>query len=565
MVPGLLAAALLAGEGCGTGSHRPPPPAFSLALEPGTARLLPGLSLLVMLDLAADPGFSGEVELSLPEPAADLAGSFSPARLQLSPGTAGHATLLLKASPEAAPGPRLLTLRASCGLLVREAVLKLDLPQVPFFTVRTYNGFQQENFPLLLYQDGGGPWIPVEGDQGLYKLPVSDPGGRFGVLFGMACPQGPDTGVLVNGFFETLAETQSLQAYFFCTLPPPGPPPETFDLSGSLAGAETQTVLLSGNSGLWRLEPGAANYKIPLVKGLGDLVAGAYPSPENFIPSRLVVERRRNTQGNSRRDFDFSSQGLPTPVRESIPRPLLDPLELFHGTVQVQTGGGQTAFLGYGPDLESYAVFPEALAEEGDTHAYAFQATGPGWGRGVTGYRSSPPGRLLPGLPPVIPEFQVETFGESHRRFGVRWQSVLAGLSVSELTLFQRVGQGYVYWYTHFSKGWTGSQDFPAFSQPDLTPMARLSGYQFRPGLPVDLTLSQYGGADLQGAAFPVPFPRSGDPLPRMPRSLFTPPDLPTGSVFRIRRAAPPPPPWAAAAGGGREYTQSWRTRNLIP
>lgn len=545
---------LIATLGC-LGRAPVAPPAFSVKAEPAAVRLLPGLGKSITLRLEAEPGFQGVVQLSAPGLEPGLRARFTPATVNLAEGTPGTVVLDLSAEEGLAPGKRTLLLQGASGTeAVATAELALDVPAVGFFSVLTYRGVDPGNFAYLAYQDGDGPWTAVPGNRGLYRLPVSDPEGRFGVLLGDVC-QGEDASSwITNGFFSSLSEVQLLQALVYCN-PEPGPPPVTFDLSGLLSGNAGRTVLVSANSGLWSFPPGTRDFALKLLKGGSDLLAAAYPDTGTYIPSRIIVERGRDVQAPATRDFDFAQQGTDTGATLPIQRPALEPDERFRGTVQVQTSRGQVVLLGYGDDLAAFAPFPASLTQPGDTWQFGFQADGAGRSRGLQASGTQPPGALAPRLPGSIPPFDLTTSGGPFPRLNLAWSAVTPAPAVHQAVITQQLGRKQAYAYLYFGSSWHRGASRLAWAQPDLAQVPGFDpGFFPLPGAEASVTLyqsgSQAGSASLPAALDPPP----GTPVrrggPRMTLRPLAAPGL---------RAQP------LALGAWSESWYARRTQTVMP
>lgn len=536
-------------------------PGFTVTADPAQVRLLPGLSQKVVLTLKGDPGFQGSVQLAAPDPGPGVQAKLVPASVELGEATLVQVTLTLTAAESAPTGRRTVAVRADSARAGAVLDLAVDVPVAAFFTVITYRGTDPANFAWLAYQDGNGPWSAVPGSNGLYRLPITDPAGRFGVLLGDVCASGTSSTWISNGFHSSLGETQSLQTLVFCN-PQPGPPPVTFDLQGALAGTAGGTVLISANSGLWSFPGGALDYELKLQKGTGDLVAAVYPSTQDYIPARLIVERGRDAQAPATRDFDFNLQAHLPPPRLTIQRPAVDPDETFQGTVQYQTSRGQVAILGYGQDLAAYAPFPAAASQSGDAHLYSFQASGPNHSRSLQASTSVPPGPLAPTLPSRMAAVEVTRTGASSR-LGLAWNAVTPAPAVHEATLVQQVGGKQVYAYLYFSQSWHGGATRLAWAMPDL---AEVPGFDpgFLPQAGVPVAISVYQSGSRPGQLPSTPPSALGAPLIawRTPPAA-TPFEAPVqGARMQLRPLGPAaalaPAPW-------QEYWSVRRSQTFVP
>ena len=539
-------------------------PSYTIAVAPGQVRLVPGLSQTATVTLTPEPDFVGTVELSAADLGAGVGARFEPASLSLRGGTPVQATLVLTAAEETAPGRRAIGLQASGADQIQVASLTVDIPAAGFFTVITYRGADPANFAYLAYQDGDGPWTAVPGQSGFYRLPVTDPGGRVGVLLGDVCASETASTWISNGFFSSLGEVQTLQALVFCN-PEPGPPPVTFDLSGGLAGAAGGSVLISANSGLWSFPAGAADYAMKLNKGTGDLVAAAYPSTQDYVPSRVILERGRDAQSSSSRNFDFSTQGVAPLGRLGVQRPNLDPDETFHGTVQFLTSRGQVAILGYGQDLGAFAQLPSTVAQPNDVWMYRFQATAPNQYRALQASGNESPGPLAPKLPTNIAPFEMNLAGSPLARLSLAWDSVTPAPKTHEAVLIQQLPGKQAYCYLYFGQGWHRGAARMTWTLPDLSFLRGFDpGFFPQAGAPTQVSIYQSGsqtgsaGNPLLGLAGPKPF-APVDP-PGRARPNATPLQLPR---FRLRMlglsaAKPAAIPWS-------EYWSVSRTQTLLP
>lgn len=548
---------------CGSG-HGTPAPTFSLAAVPGQVRLLPGLSQSVTLTLQPEPGFKGEVEFSVTGQGSGVEARFNPASLALAEGASAKTVLTLKAAEDAPPGSRSVTLQATGSGQAQVAEVAVDIPRASFFTVATFRGPDPANFSYLAYQDGDGPWTGVAGIEGLYRLPITDPGGRFGVLLGDSCKGLTTSSWITNGFFSTLGEVQMLQAMVFCSFQP-GPPPETFDLRGALAGAPGRDILISANSGVWSFPAGTTDYAMKLIKGHSDLVAAAYPDTRTYVPSRIIVERGREAQSPGTRDFDFGSQGGDPLTPVLIQRPALEADEVFQGTVQYLTSGGQSALLGFGQDLAAYAPFPPSAAQSGDAYLYRFQATGPQHSRTIQASGNQSPGPLAPKFPSNVPPFSFTASSGSASRLSLSWDTVVPVPSVHEAVLTQQFQGKQVYCYLYFGRTWHQGAARLSWTQPDLS-----STPGFEPSF-----LPQAGAA-VQATLYQSGLQVGADPSlrPGLPGQNLFPFQVPPGRAFLvpeppglalIRMKAQGSPAKAAAGVPWSEYWTASRSQTLIP
>jgi hypothetical protein len=549
---------------CGK-SHGAMAPAFSLELPSAEVRLLPGLSRQIPVTLRPEPGFTGNVVLSVVDPGSGVTARFDPAALTLAGGASAQATLVLTATETAATGKRTLAIQGDANGMLLTANLVVDIPAAAFFSVVTYRGADQLNFAFLAYQDGDGPWTAVPGQGGLYRLPVTHSGGKFGVLLGDVCEKDGASTWITNGFFSTLGEVQLLQALVFCN-PQPGPPPVTFDLTGALAGAAGGSVLISANSGVWSFPAGTAAYALKMIKGNGDLVAAAYPSLQDYIPSRIIVERGRDAQAASTRDFDFGNQGSDPLPRQAIQVPALAADETFQGTVQYLTAKGQVAILGYGKDLSAYAPFPPAAALPGDLYLCSFQAVGADHSRSLQAMDSASPGLLAPRFPTNIPPFQVTASGGLRSRLALAWDAVTPIPSVHEVLITQQVQQRQAYCYLYFGQSWHAGAAQMSWSQPDLSAVPGFDpGFLPQSGSPAQISIYQSGNQTSQPAELPFGPVASTFLANLKPQGRFM---LPAESVgvpgMRLKVVVAPTK--AAAVGAPRtEYWSVNRRQTQVP
>lgn len=547
--------ALLSSLGLGCGSHRSGP-AFNLTAEATPVRVLPGLSRTVQLTLQPDPGFAGRVELSAAGLGTGLEASFSPAALTLGDGTAATCTLRLSAAETAVAGSREITVQAAGGGRIAALALTVDIPAASFFTVMTYRGVDLANWAYLAYQDGDGPWTAVPGQGGVFRLPITDPGGRFGVLLGDICQGEGAASWISNGYFNALSDVQLLQALVFCN-PSPGPPAETFDLNGRLDGAASSTILVSGSGGLYSFPPGSSDYAMKLQRGTGDLVAAAYPSTAHYRPTRILLERGLEVQGSVVRNLDFNLQAYLPPAPLPIQRPPLDAEETFQGSVQFQTARGQVAILGYGQELSAYAPFPAAGALPGDSYSYTFQATAPGRYRGLQAGGVQAPGALAPQLPTAIPPFAASYLDG---RIRLAWSAVSPAPSVHEVVLVQNLPARQSYAYCYFGPGWHRGATQLSWALPDLSQVPGFDpGFFPRPGASAQVSIYQSGSQGAGGLA-----PLAAPPSPAAP-SYRPGLGLERPRVPGLQLKATGPATRPVAAGVRTEYWASVRSQALLP
>jgi hypothetical protein len=552
----LLALLVLA---CGGGGTSAPPPAFTLSLTPNRARLLPSARVTTTVVVTAEPGFAGSVDLEALGLAGDLTAQFQPGRVDVPLGGSVQAVLTIQAADTAPAAQRVVTVRGRAGSDLRTAELHLDIPAAKIFPVTTFLNQDQTNLTFLAYQDGNGPWTSVEGQGGLYKLPITDGGGRFGLIYGAICRVDDFTSWDVNGFFETTFDTSALYVAFLCN-PQPGPPADTFALGGLLKNTGGLSGLISANSGLWSFDAGAPRYDLRLYRGLGDFVAATYPDLQTYVPSRLIVERRRDTQGPDTRDLDFSAEGNDPLPREPIHLPALESGETLRGSVQYQTAGGQTVFLGNGVDLAEYAPFPPAAAVPGDSYVYGFQASTGSASRTVVGSTTASPGALAPRLPSPFTPFSVPSAGTTRLRLGLTWDAIAPTPELHQATLVQRSGLEEAYWYASFSRRWLGEAPGFAWMPPDLTAIPGFDPhFYFRPGVGMQASMSQSGSQAAPGLPEPLirGFARASRAHGSAPPGEAAPS---RGRAFQVRRV-----PGALQAAAPPEYFYATRQLNLTP
>lgn len=555
----LAACAALLLAGCGGGSVPEPAP-FTLSMVPGSLRLPPAGKAAATVVVQGGPGFAGTVDLAVQGLGSDLVAELQPARVQVAAGASVQALLTLRASDTALPAQRVLTLRGTSGGGSASADLGLDIPAAKVFPVTTFVNEDQTNLTFLAYQDGDGPWFSVEGEGGVYKLPVTDPAGRFGLVYGSVCGIGSFSSWDVNGFFETVFDTQALYVSFLCN-PQPGPPPVTFPLGGQLLNTAGLGGLISTNSGLWSFDPGAPRYDLRLIRGTGDLVAATYPDLSTYLPSRFIVERDRDAEAPATRDLDFGAEGIPAPPSLAIAAPAPGAGESLQGTVQYQTRGGQSVILANGGALTEYVPFPPQAALPGEATLYGFQASGPETTRTVVGSFPGAPGPLAPALPSPIPPFTVPSAGGARLRLGLAWAPIQPTPETHQAVFTQRAGLEEAYWFVSFSRRWLGEKGAFTWMPPDLGGVPGFDPrFLFRPGEGVHVSLGQSGqqvpASLLERLEQGFGLGASGARLTGRPR----PADRPGTGSFSVRRI-----PAAQAAVAGPESFYATRNLALTP
>jgi len=538
-------------------------PAFALTVAPTQARLLPSGSLLASVEVVSQDGFAGSVDLVAEGLGGDLTVTFQPSTVTVPAHGSVRASFTVRASDTASAAQRVLRVLGRGAEEEHAVELRLDIPAATVFPVTTFLGENPSNLPFLAYQDGDGPWTALEGQGGVYKLPVTDVEGRFGVIYGAVCRIGDFSSWDVNAFHLTLRDTQALFVAFFCN-PGPGPQPTLFDLGGALRNTAGQPGLISTSTGLWSFEGGAPRYDLKVYKGLGDLVAATYPDPDTYIPSRILVERGRDAQASATRDLDFGAEGAAPLARQPIVRPALSPGESFRAGVQYQTGRGQVAILGNGADLAEFAPFPAALARTGDVTVYGFQASGPETVRTVYGSTTATPGPLTPRLPSAVPPFTVSATSSPRLRLGLSWEAITPRPESHTASLVQRTEREETYWYVSFSRAWLREGTRFTWAPPDLSAVPGFDpAFLFRPGVAVQVQMSQGGNQTvpdgLQGLLSRLSAPAShGRNLPGGVASRSGAPPYP--GPFRIRRM-----PRAETAATSLESFFASRLQFLVP
>jgi hypothetical protein len=300
-----------------------------------------------------------------------------------------------------------------------------------------------------------------------------------------------------------------------------------------------------------------------LNRGSGDLLAAAYPSTQDYIPSRIIVERGRDAQTPATRDFDFAVQGGDTPAPLPIQRPALGADEDFHGTVQYQTSRGQVAILGYGRDLAAYAPFPPAAAQAGDSYGYGFQANGPTHSRSLQGSGSQPPGPLAPRLPSSIPPFTLTATGAPGLRLAMAWDAVTPSPNVHEAVITQTLQGKQAYCYLYFGRSWHGGAARMTWTMPDFSSMPGFDpGFLPQSGAAARVSIYQSGS---QAGPTPASTLAAGNPF-----SFLAPPGRSPLAVGRpeipgLRLQPIGPAAGRAAASPWLEYWSASRTQILTP
>lgn len=479
--------------GC-AGQHTSMPlqaPDVELSLDHVTLSVAPDTTGLFTVTVSPINGFVGTTDLSVEASSGDVMAAIAPAALTIG-AVPVMAKITIRVPVSAIAGERALTLHARGTFGQKDLPFTVSVPSARLLPVSTYVNFIQANLPFMAFKDGDAPWRLLQGNEGAYNAAVTDPAGRYGLAYGYNCTIGSFHSFQMNYIFQTLPESNALGVYFICD-PPPGPDPVLYSLRGHIQGQGAASGYLVTSAATLPFEGGASSYLTRVLKGKGDLAGWIYSNPVAHFPTRLFLDRGRDAQADAARDVDFAADGFDPGPLLPITYGTVGSDETLQGIVRYFTAGGQYFGLGDGVALPSYAAFPPARSESGDSYGYGFGAFAQDHGEAVYGGSQGLPGPLFISFPsPVLP-FQVDWLPGSYRRPGLSWSSVNPLPRLQQFSLSQNVGQEQVYWYLLFSEGWLGA-GVHTVQIPDFTGFAGWDDrWGFRPGKPVNVDHGQFG------------------------------------------------------------------------
>ncbi len=490
--------ALALAIGCG-GTHTSMPrqaPDVELSLDLAKLPVAPDTVGHFTATVRSINGYVGKVDLSVDAQSADVTASVSPATLTI--GAIGAdpmtATVSVRVAGWATAGDHAITLHARGNFEDKNLPFKVSVPPSQLLPVFTYVNFTQANLPMMAFKDGDMPWRLLEGNQGAYSAPVTDPAGRYGLAYGYNCNIGTFHSFQMNYIFQTMQESSSLGVYFICDPPPgEGGDPVLYSLRGLIQGQGAASGYLVTSAATLPFDGNASSYLTRVLKGKGDLAGWVFSNPDTHIPTRFFLDRGRDAQSDAARDVDFNADGFDPGPPQPITYGPVGSDETVQGIVRYFTSGGQYLGLGDGTSLPSYAAFPPKRSVSGDSYGYGFSAFGPGHGESVYGGGQGLPGALSINFPtPVLP-LQVDWLPGSYKRPGFSWSSVSPLPRLQQFSLSQNANQEQVYWYLLFSEGWLGA-GVHNVQIPDFTGFAGWDDrWGFRAGKPVNVEHGQFG------------------------------------------------------------------------
>jgi hypothetical protein len=254
------------------------------------------------------------------------------------------------------------------------------------------------------YQDGSGPWIPVqpiEPNGQEYELVLRDPSRQLG--FALAADLGQEHVEVVVSF---LTVDDCLRGVDLGTSAPQAIRTSPGQISWSVGGlkaGEHATVSVAGQSFETKAEGGGGSSASSRWPSSGDLLATA--GPTDGLPTRMIIRRGlRLTDGMTIPTLDFSGAES-FPLRSDqltiTNAPIAD--EIFTG-VSLTTAGG-TVLLSQETTTPATTVpfmaLPAAKQAAGDLYEAAYYYTSSTASAAVFDYFRSPSGHVL--VVPAIP------------------------------------------------------------------------------------------------------------------------------------------------------------------
>jgi len=221
----------------------------------------------------------------------------------------------------------------------------------------------------LAFQDGSGAWRPLAtppAEGAPYKLTLSDPQGRYGVMH--LCLDEATGNLSVDVRHAVLSETPVVTATCPGEAVRAGTEGGLKRMSGrvsGLGGGEYGNVYLGDASAL--VDSSVPEHRLELRGARHDLIATRYAQGER-VPSRLVFEPGVAVTDGGTAHVDFGGPYAFTPETATLPLRGVRPDELLSGAVEVVTRTGTVALVGEylggeypGDGALHYARLPEAL------------------------------------------------------------------------------------------------------------------------------------------------------------------------------------------------------------
>ncbi len=468
-----------------------PVPGVELSLDHATLSVAPDTTGIFKATIRGIDGYTGAASLSVDAQDSDMMPSVSPSTVTIGASPV-LATVSIRVPLLATAGEHSFTLHAVGDFEQADLKFKVSVPAAQLFPVSTYVNYIPTNLSFMAFKDGDAPWRALGGNEGAYIAAVTDPAGRYGVAYGYNCTIGSFHSFQMNYIFQTLSESNSLGVYFICD-PPPGPDPVIYTLGGRIQGQGAASGYLVTNAAELSFQSGTSSYLARVLKGKGDLAGWTFSNSDSHLPTRFFLDRGRNAEGNAMRDVDFATEGFDPGPPQPISYGSVGSDETVQGIVRYFTSGGQYFGLGDGTAPSSYATFPPAHSESGDSYGYGFGALGLNHSEVVYGGGQGVPGPLSISFPTPVAPFQIDWLPGPYRRPGLSWSSVSPLPRLQQFSLLQSVNQEQVYWYLLFSEGWLGT-GVHTVQIPDFTGFAGWDDrWGFRGGRPVNVDHGQFG------------------------------------------------------------------------
>jgi hypothetical protein len=409
---------------------------FTLALSPTSLTVPQGSSGTTTVTITKTAPFTGAVALSATGLPSGVTAAFDPSSV-----TGGTSTLTLTASGSAATGSHTITVRgAGTGVSDQSATLALTVNQASSGGNVVWPVCPGGLVPIwFAYQDGTGPWTPVNVAGNAFRFSVSQ--SRAGIAY---VTQNPDGSFSLSVLYFAASELPA-QATSQCAQT------GSKTVNGSVAGLSgtQQAGIALGNSFASVLPGAPPTFTLNLVRdGVVDLLASRSILTINgtsvtTTTDKLIFRRGLNpASGSTLPLLDFGSTEAFDPVTRNITINNLMGESSIVGMWYHTSNGFVNSFFGGFPasgGTQTYPGVPAARQQAGDLHAMQL-AAGP--------YTSSTIDRL---------RFVLAYFAEATDR------TVTLGPQLNTPTVSTAATAPYVRWRVQlavqpeYDKAWTAS------------------------------------------------------------------------------------------------------------
>lgn len=349
-------------------------------------------------------------------------------------------------------GQTTLTVRDEESGKSKEVSVQVVSARVVTIRLQTING-QPVNAEWAAFQDGDGNWQVVNPtSQGVYRLQVTDPAGRYGFAY---AGENANYGSNFNIIQATVDEMPEVLV--------PIEPTEYFTVTGNLIGTYNRVRIVIGDS---VTESHEGRYEIYVPRGVWDVVAVEMTGDETQIAQRIYIHRDLQVFGNIVHDVNFNDSSK---VKNLTPTHTVSHTGGDdYITVSLITRNnyfGAELATTYGKSL-SYPSVPDLL-REGDLYVAEVEDVGYRW--------FSTPQNLT--LQPLTEELSVNGNIVNNRL-------VISGLRYSGASwweIFISLRLVYNDWSIKVTPGWLGGSD--TYTVPDFS---SLPGWNPQWGNPSD-------------------------------------------------------------------------------